>query len=60
MPMANRTRVAARVDQMDPAEQRWTATASADRLRWRARQDADRMMTTDSGDLLPLNPWWYH
>jgi hypothetical protein len=56
MPLANKDKVRDRLDYMDDSELQWTIRATLDQLKWRARQDADRM--TD--DYLPLNPWWYH
>jgi hypothetical protein len=57
MPLANADRVRGRMRQMDDDELQWTINASADQLRWRARQDADRVT---GPQMIPANPWWYH
>lgn len=51
---ANIDRVKIHVTQMDRDELEWTINANMDQLRWRARQQPDRIY-----DLVPLNPWWY-
>ncbi len=55
LPMVNETEIAGRVRYMTIRELRWTIKASLSQLRWRARQDADRL----TADNIPLNPWWY-
>lgn len=60
LPLANRSRVTEHFTFLDREELQWAADASADQLRWRARQDADRTMEGDDGETLPLNPFWYH
>lgn len=51
---ANRDRVKTHVTQMDRNELEWTIDANIEQLRWRARQQPDRIF-----DFVPLNPWWY-
>lgn len=55
LPMVNADNVEDRVKHMTIDELRWTIKATVQQLRWRARQDADRL----AADNIPLNPWWY-
>ena len=55
LPMANISHVRENVRGMAIEELRWTAKATLDQIRWRARQDPDRL----KDDFIPLNPWWY-
>jgi len=55
LPMVNVDEVRRRVQLMSPDELQWTIGATIPELRWRARQDADRLTQDD----IPMNPWWY-
>lgn len=56
LPMVNATRTRDRIRYMTITELQWAIRATAEQLRWRARQDADRMHPVLN---IPLNPFWY-
>ena len=60
VPYANADRVRRNVRNMSRGELEWTVKASRGQIQAQAALDADRTARLPTGNIIPLNPWWYH